>query len=609
MNLSTRRAIETVRSLHRWLPVWLPREGPDGKARRKAGHCKRGLDPGAWHPKWESSVCTLRAVAEPTSEGDTVSRLPSDEAAVDQSSPAAATPEPEQPNFASGEDEVRRSAPSGGSDAAPDTTYLPGLLRIESVRIRNFRGLGDCVLALQPDLTLLVGRNSAGKSRVLRAIALACGATSASTDDFTVGSAIDPTIDLVLAPADTRVEADFDDRVLAVFGEQVQLTSVSGVPRIAWRTAIQKSVEGWGGRTSTRFLRFDVPTRAWILPEHAQQPNRDQRGMITADLVETGRDLAAELTRPGSAIRRVLDELDVDEASKEALEASLQHLGNQIVEQSRTLGFVKARLEQLSQNIGGIGNPDVQALPARLEELMRAVEISLDTGDGGLPMRLHGSGARSLSSLQVQSVLYERKLGRDGSDTPTHPVTLLEEPESHLHPQACFELQRLLVSIPGQVIASTHSSHLVTVVPTESLRLVRTVLGDTVVRDLNPVDSAQSTPAALRMDVAKVEWEKLKRGVERPFGEVLFAHAIVVGDGASERAFLPPLLRHALGEAAAGICVVDPSSMSQATPVVKYAEAAGIPCVLFSDCDRAGRDAASPSQLSPNGCGSRAIKL
>lgn len=78
--------------------------------------------------------------------------------------------------------------------------------------------------------------------------------------------------------------------------------------------------------------------------------------------------------------------------------------------------------------------------------------------------------------------------------------------------------------------------------------------------------------------------------IERPFGEVLFAHAIVVGDGASERAFLPHLLRHALGNAAAaGVCVVDPGAMSQAVPFVKYAEAAGIPCVLFCDCDDAGR--------------------
>lgn len=271
------------------------------------------------------------------------------------------------------------------------------------------------------------------------------------------------------------------------------------------------------------------------------------------------------------------------------MEGDLQELGTRIVSKSGTLAAVRSRLIALESAVGGIGTPEVNALPGRLEELVRMIEVALDTGSGGLPMRLHGSGARSLSSLQIQGGLYDRRLGRDGSDLPTHPVTLLEEPESHLHPQACFDLGALLDAVPGQVVASTHSSHLVTVAPTESLRLVRCVDGKTILRDLNPVDAATTSPAALRVGVSIVEWEKLKRSIERPFGEVLFANAIVVGDGASERAFLPHLVRCALRNVAAGVCVVDPGGMSQAVPFLKYADAAGIPCVLFCDSDQAGR--------------------
>ena len=49
--------------------------------------------------------------------------------------------------------------------------------------------------------------------------------------------------------------------------------------------------------------------------------------------------------------------------------------------------------------------------------------------------------------------------------------------------------------------------------------------------------------------------EKLKRLAERPFGDLLFASAIVVGDGATERAFLPVVLHEALGPLAHGISV------------------------------------------------------
>lgn len=466
----------------------------------------------------------------------------------------------------------------------------PALLRIESLTVRDFRGLTACTLALEPALTLLVGRNGSGKSRLLRALALACGSAAADGDDFTVDVDVLPTLDLVLAPPGVE---SFDGRVRSLFGANVQLVSPEGAERIAWRTTIQRSAEGGGGRAQSRFLTYDVGAASWTMPGNAAAPSREQRGPVTADLVGTGRDLAAELTRPGSAIRRVLSDLGVPDSERDALQADLQSLSARIVDKSAVLAAVRARLDELDQAVAGIGQPVMSPLPARLEELSRTIGIALDSssGAGALPMRLHGAGARSLASLQVQSVLYERRLGQDGSDFPTHPVSLVEEPEAHLHPQACLDLAGLLQRVPGQVVVSTHSSHLVTAAPTETIRLVRQEVGRTVLRDLHPVDDATSTPKALRLDLNAVEWEKLKRLVERPFGEVLFATAVVIGDGASERAFLPHLLRHAMGPAAAGICVVDPESLDKAHPIVKFADAAAIPCLLFLDADKAGRTA------------------
>ena len=91
------------------------------------------------------------------------------------------------------------------------------------------------------------------------------------------------------------------------------------------------------------------------------------------------------------------------------------------------------------------------------------------------------------------------------------------------------------------------------------------------------------------------EMEKLRRQVERPFGELLFANAIVIGDGATERAFLPVMLRHALGPKAEGVTVVDPGSMGHplAAAVVKFAYLVEIPWFLFADSDDDGRAAAT----------------
>lgn len=85
--------------------------------------------------------------------------------------------------------------------------------------------------------------------------------------------------------------------------------------------------------------------------------------------------------------------------------------------------------------------------------------------------------------------------------------------------------------------------------------------------------------------------EKLKRLVERPFGELLFASAVVIGDGATERAFLPPVIRHALGHRAQGVCIIDPGSLGSdlAHAAVKFAKLTKIPWLLFCDSDAQGQ--------------------
>lgn len=87
--------------------------------------------------------------------------------------------------------------------------------------------------------------------------------------------------------------------------------------------------------------------------------------------------------------------------------------------------------------------------------------------------------------------------------------------------------------------------------------------------------------------------EKLKRLVERPFGDLLFAKAIVVGDGATEKAFLPPVLRAALGSLAHGISVIDSNGMTPdiVAAVMKFARHTKVPLQILVDDDSAGHNA------------------
>ncbi len=48
-------------------------------------------------------------------------------------------------------------------------------LFVERVVLRNFKGIRHLAVDLNPTLTLLVGRNNVGKSRILRALHVAVG--------------------------------------------------------------------------------------------------------------------------------------------------------------------------------------------------------------------------------------------------------------------------------------------------------------------------------------------------------------------------------------------------------------------------------------------------
>ena len=480
---------------------------------------------------------------------------------------------------------------------------------VERVTIRNFKGIRDLEVELQPGLSLLVGRNNAGKSRILRALHVAVGGVEAERDDLTVGSSDPAEIDVTLAPRVTptphRVaplsegvddsqlsEEVFEPALQQLFGAHLALVSDSPErQRFAWRTTIISTSERAGARSQSHSMAYDAQEDKWHATSHLVL--RDVRGLVYAELVGTRRDLSEELRHRGTAVRRILNDLQVEDTDRAALEQRLAELGDDILEHSDTLKNLRDSLDSLDRYVDSLGSTRVDPVPRTLEELARAVGVSFDDGVERLASRLHGSGVRSLASLLVQDVFYGQTLGRDGGTIRPHPVTLIEEPEAHLHPHAVSEVAGLLEEGARQVVATTHSPSLAASVTPEALLLVRhSPEGGHSIVDFGPAESDEDdVPRTRKPRFYVSEMEKLTRLAERPFGDLLFARAIVIGDGATERAFLPPVLREALGPLAHGISVVDSVGMNDqiVRSVIKFARHVEVPLVVFADADQAGR--------------------
>ena len=118
-------------------------------------------------------------------------------------------------------------------------------------------------------------------------------------------------------------------------------------------------------------------------------------------------------------------------------------------------------------------------------DLLSKAEIILrnEPDSPWLPLLRQGQGIQSLSVIFLFQAFVEH-LMRELYEQESEPVLALEEPETHLHPQAARTLWDHIRALPGQKIAATHSPYFVQHVPFRDLRLVRLTKDGTQVKSL-----------------------------------------------------------------------------------------------------------------------------
>ena len=467
-------------------------------------------------------------------------------------------------------------------------------IRISRVTIRNFRCIDELRLDLEPGTTYLVGENNAGKTSVLLALWSALGSRRPldydlrhSVDDSPANEA---SVDVFVVPsAGQRFSSELRQRLLYVQRDPSTQTETVGI-----RNLFQPSREGNVLSTRRVFLQPDRDSE-WT-PVAAPRLPPELMNRLEAHFLDAARDLVEELGNRTSVWGRVLADLQIDQHPKQGdgrveLEQALADLARRVRESSPVLRTLQDDLAGIADAQASVGSVEVQPLPPRLEELARTAEVVLHQPQQPvLPLRQHGLGSRSLATMLVFQTLARFRLGADSGFEP-HLLTLLEEPEAHLHPQAIFALRTLLDQLPGQRLVSTHSSQLVTDADPRSIRLIR--------RSAETI-SVLGLPTETARQIAQ-----FRRFVERPFGEIIFARAIVLCDGSTERYVLPILLSGHFGcnPAGLGVSFVDCESMNKphTQMIIRAAHNLQLPWLAFTDNDAAGHFALNSVTHPANG--------
>ncbi|HID15194.1 MAG TPA: DUF2813 domain-containing protein, partial [Candidatus Atribacteria bacterium] len=120
-------------------------------------------------------------------------------------------------------------------------------------------------------------------------------------------------------------------------------------------------------------------------------------------------------------------------------------------------------LENLNQTIDKRTSIQITPLTKKVRDLNKGLTIYYgENEDNSLSMEYHGMGARSWSSIlsfkTFLDILYEKA---QKENKLFFPIIAIEEPETHLHPNAQKQLYNQLKTLPGFKIITTHSPYIV----------------------------------------------------------------------------------------------------------------------------------------------------
>lgn len=462
-------------------------------------------------------------------------------------------------------------------------------IAVTIARIQNFRSLANIEVSLS-DLTVLIGANNAGKTSFLDALFAAVGAgrKSLGPDDVRLapGEATAPKMREVLIDIEVRPIGG-DGKVADKYPEGSFWTSLWGTPGIASdydfneftpiRTTLKWSDMKGEYVVDRKFLKEWKPFADWTsAATHDRALSAAQMEPLSLYYVDAKRDLDEDLRKPGSFWRRLTEDLGLNDADIATMEGALSAINQEIVDKSDILKHLKENLASLQNVVSAdSGGVDIAPVARKLRDLSKGVDVSFNTtGAQAFPLARHGMGTRSLASLLVfrAYVSWRNKQATKGGDK-VHSVLALEEPESHLHPQAQRALFAQIKAIPGQRIVSTHSPYFAGQAQLDDLRLFIKNGGDTIVTQL---DLIQLT------DMNDVR--KLQETVIDTRGDLLFSRGLVLFEGQTEEQALPIWAQKYWGATIheLGFCFVRANGTDY-FPFVWLAKTLQIPWYVFAD--------------------------
>lgn len=494
-------------------------------------------------------------------------------------------------------------------------------LYISRVKIKNFRNFKNVDVNLGHK-EVIIGENNVGKTNFLRALQLILDPSLSDEDRMLDESDFNDTL---LNPMDNNEEIQIDIFISYYKNNKTILTVLEDA------TVKNEKDEEELQITYKFFPHFDdngdreYEFNIYKANIESRKFGSYERRYLNLKVIKALRDVEGEMRNSRtSPVKKMLDEYSIDKNDLERIAAEYEKSGKEILNLDELIDLTTNINKRFSMILGksdfDVSFQAMEINPNRVLASLKLLMANRNAGDISLglnnilyiSMVLQILQDKTVPSFLKSDTFIELKTRADSAilddiyelksetgnyflkekitdaqmfevhdfmdkNLPTNKaVTILaiEEPEAHLHPiNQRLIYKDVIKNSDNSVILTTHSTHITSIAPIESIVHLHEKEDETVVH------------ATADMPISDGEFLDVERYLDVKRGEIYLGKAVILVEGIAEEYLIPrfaELLGKSLDEKGIVVCNINCTNF---TPYVKLLENLDIPYAVITDGD------------------------